>query len=87
MLASIRMAIAKRNPSPGLIHHTGRGSQHARKCYRGVLRRAVINQSVSRTDSCYDIALMESCLLTLKNELNEYQNIRTDTKEISQFID
>jgi putative transposase len=44
---------------------------------------------MSRADNCYDNAFMESCFGTLKNELelDEYQNMRTATKEISQFID
>lgn len=89
VLESIRMAIANRNPSPGLIHHSDRGGQYAAKGYRGVLRRAEISQSMSRADNCYDNAFMESCFGTLKNELelDEYQNMRTATKEISQFID
>jgi len=89
VLESIRMAVANRNPGPGLIHHSDRGGQYAGKSYRGILRRAEISQSMSRADNCYDNAFMESCFGTLKNELelDEYQNMRTAAKEISQFID
>jgi putative transposase len=83
------MAIANRNPSPGLIHHSDRGSQYAGKHYCAAMHRADINRSMRRADNCYHNAFIESCFGDFKNELDvdEYQNMRTATKEISQFID
>ena len=88
VLAALRMAIVNRNPERGLIHHTDRGGQYAGKNYRGVLRRAGVKQSMSRADNCYDNAFMESCFGTLKNELeiDEYKNMQTATKELSEYI-
>ena len=88
VLDAIRMAIATRSPKKGLIHHTDRGGQYAGKNYRGVLRRASINQSMSRADNCYDNAFMESCFGTLKNELelDEYKSMRVATNELSEYI-
>lgn len=66
---ALRRAIAARRPGPGLVHHSDRGGQYAGHGYRGVLRRAGMVQSMSRTADCYDNATMESCFGTLKTEL------------------
>jgi len=68
-LAALREAIALRSPRAGLIHHSDRGGQYAGKAYRRVLARSEICQSMSRADSCYDNAFMESCFGTIKTEL------------------
>ena len=88
VLETIRMAIANRTPGQDLIHHSDRGGQYAGKNYRSVLRRASIKQSMSRADNCYDNAFMESYFGTLKNELemDEYKNMRSTTKELSEYI-
>ena len=52
----------------GLIHHSDRGGQYAGKKYREVLQGEIC-QSMSRADSCYDNAFMESCFGTVKTEL------------------
>src|SRR6202022_3049580 len=54
VLAALREAIGQRQPKPGLIHHTDRGGQYAGGDYRQVLRRAQMEQSMSRPDNCYD---------------------------------
>ena len=78
VLAALREAIALRNPRAGLIHHSDRGGQYAGKKYRRVLERAEMCQSMSRADSCYDNAFMESCFGTIKTELEMecYENER-----------
>ena len=37
MLEALRMAVARRRPSRGLVHHTDRGSQYASAEYRAAL--------------------------------------------------
>jgi transposase InsO family protein len=88
VLAALREAIALRAPRAGLIHHTDRGGQYAGKKYRGVLERAEICQSMSRADSCYDNAFMESCFGTIKTELEmeSYENERLARTEIRAYI-
>lgn len=87
-LAALREAIALRNPRAGLIHHSDRGGQYAGKKYRGVLERAEICQSMSRADSCYDNAFMESCFGTIKRELEMecYESERLARTEIRAYI-
>ena len=88
VLVALRSAIAARGPSTDLIHHTDRGGQYAGKQYRRVLQRAAMRQSMSRADSCYDNALMESCFGTIKTEMEMecYENEPVARKEIGQYI-
>ena len=88
VLATLRKALAKRNPRAGLIHHTDRGGQYAGKEYRRVLARAEIRQSMSRAGDCYDNAFMESCFGTIKTELEMecYEHERAARAEIVAYI-
>ena len=47
-MAALTMAIQRRRPGPGLIHHSDRGSQYAAGDYRKILQAATITQSMSR---------------------------------------
>src|SRR5260370_16058158 len=55
-----RMALARRHPEPGLLHHSDRGSQYTCQDYRALLAHCGIVVSMSRKADCYDNALMES---------------------------
>jgi putative transposase len=68
-IAALTMAIQRRRPGPGLIHHSDRGSQYAAGDYRKILQGAPITQSMSRKANCWDNAPMESFFGTLKTEL------------------
>jgi putative transposase len=68
-LGALRMAIAKRRPSSGLIHHSDRGVQYASTAYRADLDLSSIEASMSGKADCYDNAPMESFWATLKKEL------------------
>lgn len=89
VIPALRMAIADRQPSPKLIHHTDRGGQYASTRYRAMLRRAAFRQSMSRAGNCYDNAFMESCFGTIKTELEmtEYENHHEARTEIGGYID
>jgi transposase InsO family protein len=88
VLAVLRCAIALRQPGADLIHHSDRGGQYAGNVYRRVLGRAGMRQSMSRADSCYDNAFMESCFGTIKTELEMecYENERVARAEIGGYI-
>ena len=47
-IAALTMAIQRRCPGPGLIHHSDRGSQYAASDYRKILQAAAITQSMNR---------------------------------------
>lgn len=68
-IAALTMAIQRRRPRAGLIHHSDRGSQYAAGAYRDILRAAAITQSMSRKGNCWDNAPMESFFASLKKEL------------------
>jgi len=67
--AALRMAIQRRQPPAGLIHHSDRGVQYAGSEYQKILTRHGLRCSMSRRGNCYDNAPMESFFGSLKNEL------------------
>jgi len=88
VITSLKMAIKKRQPQKGLIHHSDRGGQYAGKAYRKIIKRADMKQSMSRAGDCYDNAFMESCFGTIKTELEmtEYKNYNQAMKDIRSYI-
>ena len=68
-LAALRMALRRRKPARGLIHHSDRGVQYASADYRSVLAEHGLVASMSRKGNCYDNAAMEAFWSSLKNEL------------------
>jgi putative transposase len=65
---SLEMAIAQRQPAPGLVVHSDRGTQFASAAYRRVLRAHGLVASMSRKGNCYDNAFIESFWSSLKYE-------------------
>src|SRR5690606_23293271 len=62
---ALRMAITLRQPKPGLIVHTDRGSQYASQAHRDLLTRHHLVASMSRKGDCWDNAVMERFFLSL----------------------
>ena len=65
---ALQMALHRRHPPRGLLHHSDRGSQYTSSQYQSVLAQEEIRVSMSRTGNCYDNASMESFWSTLKWE-------------------
>lgn len=65
---ALNRALAQRNLSPGLIHHTDRGCQYTSRCYQQRLKSLKIQPSMSAIGYCFDNAVMESFWSTLKTE-------------------
>ena len=88
VIKTLKQAIAGRQPTPGLIHHTDRGGQYAAQEYRKILGRCGMQQSMSRAGDCYDNAFMESCFGTLKTELEvtTYDSLEEARQEIREYI-
>ena len=63
------MALVRRRPFQGLLHHSDRGSQYASGDYQDVLAAAGIVCSMSRRGNCWDNAVAESFFATVKVEL------------------
>ena len=68
-LEALQQALSRRTVSPGLLHHSDRGSQYAAEAYQRLLQRHGITVSMSRKGDCWDNAPMESFFATLKTEL------------------
>ena len=62
-------ALAKRDPQPGLILHSDRGSQYASHRVGRILNAWQVHQSMSSKGDCFDNAIMESFFSSLKKEL------------------
>jgi transposase InsO family protein len=73
-LDALRMALARRRPEKGLLHHSDRGVQYAAIDYRELLAAHQMTSSMSRCANCYDNAVAESFFATLRWELlDRYQ--------------
>jgi len=70
---ALAMALKRRRPEEGLLHHSDRGVQYACDAYQELLATHGIMCSMSRVGNCYDNAMMESYHGTLKNELVHLQ--------------
>ena len=89
-IAAPTMAIQRRRPRGGLVHHADRGSQYAAGDYRAILQAAAITQSMSRKGNCWDNAPMESFFGTLKTELvhqREYPDRDAARRDLFAYIE
>jgi transposase InsO family protein len=68
-LDALGMALARRRPPPGLLHHSDRGSQYASDDYQRLLAQHGIVGSMSRRENCWNNAVAESFFATIKVEL------------------
>ena len=67
-LTALDMAVVQEQPTPGLMHHSDRGSQYTSADYLQRLADSGMTASMSRTGNCLDNAPMESFWATLKRE-------------------
>lgn len=87
-LAALDMALKRRCPEAGLIHHTDQGSPYASADYQRVLETQGIVCSMSRRGNCYDNAVMESWFGKLKVTVGERFESHADAKrELFEYIE
>jgi putative transposase len=82
--SALQMAIAQRQPLPGLIVHSDRGSQD----YRDLLARYGLQGSMSRRANCWDNSVMERFFLNLKMERvwrRSYANYQEALRDVADF--
>jgi transposase InsO family protein len=70
---ALAMALTRRRPTAELVHHSDRGSQYTAAAYQALLAQHGVAASMSRAGDCYDNALAESFMATLKTELIDRQ--------------
>jgi putative transposase len=68
-MKALQRAIDLRGPSPGVIHHSDRGSQYCSGDYQKLLAKYKFVSSMSGKGNCYDNAMVESVFKTIKSEL------------------
>jgi transposase InsO family protein len=89
-LAALRMALELRQPSPGLVHHSDRGSQYASGEYTELLKAHGCQISMSHKGSPWENAGCESWMKTLKAEevyRQEYHDWIEARASIARFIE
>jgi transposase InsO family protein len=87
---TLQMALGRRRPTEGLIHHSDQGGQYASDAYKALLHNAHIVQSMSDAGNAYDNAPMESFFSRLKNELTNHRHYRTRQearRDIFEYIE
>lgn len=90
VLEALRMALRRRRPCPGLVHHSDRGVQYASRDYTQLLEHHGIRISMSRRGNVYDNAQAESFIKTLKYEevyRAEYRDLEEAKASIGEFLE
>ena len=89
-LSALDRALTLRNPSPGLIHHSDRGSPYGSDDYIARLDAAGIVRSMSRKGDCWDNAVAESFFSTLEYEcrdLHDFADLSDAQNVFGDYID
>lgn len=89
-LRALEQAIERRQPRPGLVHHSDRGIQYVCADYCKLLAAAGMIASMSRPANPYDNAFCESFMKTLKQEeihCRQYRSMEELAANLEEFID
>jgi transposase InsO family protein len=84
---ALTMAIWRRKPKVGLIHHSDRGSQYASKLFRQLLKVHGVQGSMSRKGNCWDNAVAESFFGSLKQERVQWTYYQTRLEAQQDVLD
>ena len=87
---ALQMAVSRRRPAPGLIHHSDQGSQYVSLAFGQAARDAGIARSMGSKGDRYDNAVAESFFATLKKELVHrcsWPTRRELTSEVFEYIE
>jgi len=87
---ALEKAVQRRQPPPGLIHHSDRGWQYASNDYIALLEKYGVEVSMSRPGNPWDNAFAESFMKTLKTEEvdgRRYRNLEDASKSVETFIE
>ena len=84
---ALDMALGRRQPELGLLHHSDRGVQYVSGIYQAALKSAGIVMSMSRKGNCWDNAVMERVWGSLKSERTDGTIYRTREMARADVID
>jgi len=88
-LAALRMAIDQRQPAPGLMHHSDRGTTYASGAYQDELANHELICSMSRKGNCWDNAVVESFFSSLDIECENgdmFASRERARREVTDYI-
>jgi putative transposase len=87
-IKALEMALKRRCPDVGLLHHSDQGCTYVSEDYQAVLEANGITCSMSRRGNCYDNAVMESFFSTVKSELRDRFDSNGEAKmELFDYIE
>lgn len=84
---ALEMALARRRPPPGLIHHSDQGSQYVALDFGQRCRANGIAQSMGSRGDCFDNAAIESYHATLEKDLLRRRSFRTKQEARTAIFD
>jgi Transposase and inactivated derivatives len=85
---ALEMALKRRCPEIGLLHHSDQGCTYASEDYQVLLAAHGIVCSMSRRGNCHDNAVMESCFSTVKAELaDRFDSCGEAKRELFNYIE
>jgi putative transposase len=87
---ALQMALGRRKPAEGLIHHSDRGSQYACGAYQALLAEHGIRCSMSRKGDCLDNAVAERFFRSVKGErtsLQQYSGRQEARDDVLDYIE
>jgi len=84
---ALEMALQRRRPKPGLLHHSDRGVQYASNDYRALLAGKRVVASMSRKGNCWDNAVAESFFATVEIELIQDEDWHTRNEARGAIFD
>jgi putative transposase len=85
-LAALALALQRRRPDKGLLHHSDQGSQYTAQDYQAVLKARGIQASMNSVGSWYDNAPTESFFGTVKSELVNHCQCETRDEARAQVF-
>jgi transposase InsO family protein len=83
---TLQMALGRRQPAAGLLHHSDRGSQYASHTYQEMLATHGIVCSMSRKGECLDNAVAERFFGSLKREWTARRSYATRQEARADII-
>lgn len=90
VIDALTMALGRRRPDPGLIHHSDQGGQYVSLGLGRACTRAGISRSMGSKGDCFDNAVAKTFFATLKKELVHRRSWPTRqelTSEVFEYIE
>ena len=81
------MAVTRRKPPVGVVHHSYRGSQYTSLAFGATLRESGLVASMGRRGDAYDNAACESFISTIKNELIKRRSWASRDQAVFSYIE